>query len=155
VSKVPVMANPATVELEPEPIPFEWIVSGRPEARSKNLVRSHDFTSHVVVWDCTEGIFKWHYSQDEVILVVSGEAFMINEKGEERRFGTGDVGFFPAGTSCLWRVSKPIRKVAVLRETMWRPLGLGLKGWKKFLRVVGLAGKSPLMLVFAIWALVR
>ena len=37
-----------------------------------------------------------------------------------------------------------IRKVAVLRETMWRPLGVCLKAWKKLLRIVGLAGKSPL-----------
>jgi len=148
-----VMAAPATVELAPDPIPQEWISSGTPIARSKTLVRSRDWTSSVVVWDCTAGSFRWHYSQDETILVISGEAFLLLENGEERRFGAGELGFFPAGTTCSWRVAHNIRKVAVLRESMLRPLGFCLKAWKKLLRVVGLAGKSPLMLAFAIWSL--
>jgi uncharacterized protein len=139
-----VMAAPASVELDPEPIPQEWILDGTPIARSKHLVRSRDWTSSVVVWDCTPGQFRWHYNQDETILVISGEAFLMLENGDERRFGPGDVGFFPAGTTCNWRVSEHIRKVAVLKESMWLPLGLCLKAWKKLLRVVGLGGKSPL-----------
>jgi uncharacterized protein len=139
-----VMASPASVALEPEPIPPEWILSGTPIARSKHLVRSRDWTSSVVVWDCTPGQFRWHYNQDETILVISGAAFLLLENGEERRFGPGDVGFFPAGTTCKWRVSEHIRKVAVLKEDMWRPLGFGVKAWKKVLRMAGLAGKSPL-----------
>jgi uncharacterized cupin superfamily protein len=139
-----VMATPADVELGPEPIPQEWILSGTPVARSKNLVRSRDWASTVVVWDCTAGSFRWHYSQDETILIISGEAFLLLENGEERRFGPGEVGFFPAGTTCTWRVAENIRKVAVLRESMWRPLGVCLKAWKKLLRIVGLSGKSPL-----------
>jgi uncharacterized cupin superfamily protein len=139
-----VMAQPANIELDAEPIPQEWILSGAPIARSKNLVRSRDWTSSVVVWDCTAGSFRWTYSQDETIFVISGEAFLMLENGAERRFGPGEVGFFPAGTTCTWRVADYIRKVAVLRESMWRPLGFGLKIWKKFLRTVGLAGKSPL-----------
>jgi len=137
------VTNPATVELDPEPIPQEWILSGAPVSRCKNLVRSRDWTSTVVVWDCTSGRFRWHYSQDETILVISGEAFLLLENGDERRFGAGDVGFFPAGTTCTWRVAENIRKVAVVRETMWRPLGFCLKAWKKLLRIVGLSGKSP------------
>lgn len=137
------VADPATLELAPEPIPKEWILSGAPVARSKNLIRSRDWTSTVVVWDCTAGRFSWHYGQDEVILVVSGEAFLLLENGDERRFGAGDVGFFPAGTNATWRVAEYIRKVAVVRETIWLPLGFCLKVWKKLLRTVGLSGKSP------------
>jgi uncharacterized cupin superfamily protein len=134
------MADPTTVALEPQPIPTDWILSGKPEARSTLLARSHDWTSCVVVWECTAGSFKWHYIEDEVVLIVSGEAFMLKENGEERRFGPGDVGFFPAGTSARWRVADHVRKVAVFRETMWRPLGLGLKVWNKLLRTVGIRG---------------
>jgi len=138
------MATPANVELAPEPIPQEWILSGVPAARSKILSRSRDWTSSIVVWDCTAGKFVWHYSQDETVLFISGEAFLLQEDGQERRFAPGDLGFFPAGTTCTWRVADQVRKVAVLRESMWRPLGFGLKAWKKLLRLVGLAGKSPL-----------
>lgn len=148
-----VTSAPLTVELAPEPIPREWILSGTPVARSKMLVRSRDYIESVVVWDCTAGSFRWHYSRDETLLFLSGEAFLQLENGGERRFGPGDVGFFPAGTSCAWRVADNVRKVAVVRETMWRPLGICLKVWKKSLRVVGLVGKSPLMLALAVWKL--
>ena len=148
-----VTITPAEVELEPEPFPPGWVVSGSPQARCKKVVRSHDRTSHIVVWDCTPGSFKWHYGMDETIVIISGEAFMVNEKGEERRFGPGDMGFFPAGTSCTWRITEHLRKVGVLRESMGRPLGLCLKAWHKLLRIVGLASKSPLMLAVAMGTL--
>ncbi len=132
-----VMATPAKIELDPEPIAQKWILSGTPVARSRNLVRSKDLTSTVVVWDCTAGSFRWHYRQDETIIVMSGEAFLMLENGEERRIGPGDVGFFPAGTTCTWRVADYILKVAVLRESMWRPLGYCLKAWKKIIQMLG------------------
>ena len=141
-----VMATAATADLEPEPIPPDWILAGTPEARSKKLARSHDWTSYVVVWDCTAGRFNWHYSKDEALVVVSGEALITNGNGEARRLLPGDLAFFPAGSSATWLVPDRIRKVAVLRETMWRPLGFGLRAWNKLLRIVGLAGKSTLML---------
>jgi len=130
------------MELAPEPIPQDWIVSGTPIARSRNLSKSRDLASSIVVWDCTAGCFHWHYNQDETILVISGEAFLVNEDGDERRFGPGDVGFFPAGATSMWRVADRFRKVAVLRESMGRPLGFCLKAWKRLLRVVGSASKS-------------
>ena len=150
VSESRLMVTAATVELEPEPIPSDWVVSGSPVARCKKMVRSHDRTSHIVIWDCTPGSFKWYYGMDEAIVVIAGEAFMIDEKGEERRFGPGDLAFFPAGTTCTWRITETLRKVGVLRETMWRPLGLAVKAWHKLLRIVGLAGNSPLMLALAV-----
>jgi len=149
------LTTPKDIELEPEPIPPDWILSGSPQARCKKLVRSHDSTSSIVVWDCTPGRFKWHFSQDEAIIVISGEALMINEQGEERRFGAGDLGFFPAGTFCTWQVQEHFRKIGVLRETMWRPLGLGIKGWHWLLRTIGLGAKSPLALALAAWTLSR
>jgi uncharacterized cupin superfamily protein len=126
----------ASVELEPAPIPLDWILSGSPVARCKKMRRSPDRTSHIVVWDCTPGSFKWRYGMDEAIVVISGESFVINEKGEERRFGPGDLGFFPAGTSCTWRITETFRKVAVLKERIWQPLRLGAKAWHKLLRVL-------------------
>jgi len=135
--------NPETVELQPEPIPHDWILSGAPVARGHKLATSADCLSTVVVWDCTAGRFIWRYGQDEVILVISGEAFLLNENGEEIRFGTGDVGYFRAGTVATWRVDDYIRKVAVVRETTWRPLGFVWKVMKKLTRIVMGTDKSP------------
>jgi len=144
VSKSLLMIDPTTVDLEPEPIPKEWVLSGAPTARGKVLARSKDWTCSVVVWECTAGTFRWHYRQDETIVVISGEATQLKEDGTERRFCQGEVGFFPAGTTCTWRVDHHIRKVAVLRETLWTPVGMALKVWKKVLRMAGLTGKSSL-----------
>ena len=155
VSESIVTLTPATVELEPELFPPGWIVSGSPQARCKKVARSHDRTSHIVVWDCTPGSFKWHYGMDEAIVIISGEAFMTNDKGEERRFCPGDLGFFPAGTSCTWRITQPLRKIGILKESIWLPLGLAVKAWHKLLRIAGLAGESPLMLAVAVWTLSR
>jgi EutQ-like cupin domain len=52
-----------------------------------------------------------------------------------RQLRPGDLVFFPAGSSCTWRVTVCIRKSAVLRETMWPALGLALKVTKKLLRM--------------------
>lgn len=149
ISRSILTAIPATVELQPEPIPAEWVLGGAPVARCKKIVRSRDRTSHIVVWDCTPGSFTWHYPMDEALVVISGEAFMIDDSGREIRFGPGDFGFFPAGTHCTWRITQTLRKVGVLRESVWRPVGLGMKAWNKFLRAVGLASKSPIMLAIA------
>ncbi len=139
-----VIAKSGEVELSPEPMPHEWITSGSPRVRKRVLSRSSDLTSALVVWDCTAGSFYWHFDVEETLLIISGEAFLQNGDGTETRFGAGDVGFFPAGTSCNWRVAEHVRKVAVLREPMWRPVGMVLKGWRKMLRTVGFTtAKAP------------
>ena len=152
-------ATPASLDLDVvgKSISPDWILSGSPMSKTKSLARSQDWTSNIVVWECTAGSFNWFYAQDETLVVVSGEAFITNHQGEERRLGPGDFAFFPAGTSCVWRVPEIVRKVAIVRETIWRPLGLCLKAWKKLLRTVGLAGKSQFMLGVAagLWASLR
>ena len=145
MSKAILRIAPASVDLEPSGIPAGWIFSGTPKAWNKEVAGSHDRMSQIIVWECTEGHFKWHYEKDESVIVIWGEAFLIKENGEELRFGPGDLGFFPAGSICEWRVPGPFRKVAVLREPMWRPLGLVVKTWKRMLQMVGLTGRPSLV----------
>jgi len=141
-----VIETAAAAELSPEPIPQDWILEGSPAARSKRLAKSDDHTSYIMVWDCTPGRFNWHYNKDETLVVVSGEVFINNGDGRERRLGPGDWAFFPGGSSATWRVTCHLRKVAVLRETMPRPLGLSLRLWKGAVRRAGFGGRSPLVL---------
>ncbi|SRR5579883_717382 len=146
MSKAIITATPATSELDGRTVPIlpNWVLSGSPVTRSKNILRSRDWTSSIIIWECTAGTFNWHYVQDEVVIVVAGEVFITNEKGEERHLRPGDLAFFPAGTSSTWRVPICVRKIAILKETMWRPLGFGIKLWKKLLRMSRLAGEAPL-----------
>lgn len=135
-----VVARPITFEsdAQPQPVLPRWVLSGVPVTRTWKVLRSRDLTEDVVVWECTAGCFECHYSQDETVMVVSGEVFITDENGGEQRLGPGDLGFFPAGTSCIWRVPERVRKIAVLRECWWRPLGFGLKVWKRLLRTAGI-----------------
>ena len=135
----------ALAALDPAPIPPDWILAGTPQARSKLLAKSHDRTSSIMVWECTAGRFNWHYSEDETVVIISGEVFITREEGEERRLGQGDVGFFPAGSSCIWRINDRVKKVAVLRKDMPLALGFGVRVWNKALRIAGLRGQSSLM----------
>jgi|SRR5215813_1497749 len=141
MSKSILIANSATIDLKPASISSDWVHNGTTQTRSQELARSHDGTSHTMVWDCTAGEFTWHYNKDETLVVLTGEAFITNEKAaEEQRIGPGDIVFFPAGTSAKWRVPNYIRKVAFLRHTMPRPLGFGVLAWNLFLRIVSGSG---------------
>lgn len=147
MSKAVLIVSPDHVELEPGEIPTDWILNGSPSTCSKILIRSHDWLANTVVWECTAGTFHWHYNQDEAVMVLSGEAIMTNDEGQQRQFGAGDFGFFPAGTSCTWCVPDHFRKVAVLKEPVWRPFGFGLKVYNKLLRTAGIARRSPIIFV--------
>ena len=81
----------------------------------------------------------------EKVLAALGhpEGFVTDEKGAERRVGPGDVVFFPAGTNTTWRHPDHFKKIAVLKESVARPLGVGLKLWNKLLRMLGFTETSP------------
>ena len=133
----------ADVQLERSSIPTEWLLSGDPETRSKLLGKTRDRLAYIMLWECGAVSYKWHYNQDESYIVLSGEGFMTDEKGVERRYGPGDLAFFPAGTNSTWRHPDHFRKVAVLKDPIWLPFAFALKAWKKILGVMGLSGKSP------------
>jgi mannose-6-phosphate isomerase-like protein (cupin superfamily) len=104
-----------------------------------------DRTSRIMAWDCTPGVFHWHYKEeDEVIYIVSGEVFISAGDTPERRLGPGDMALFPAGTSCTWRVTERVHKVAVLRKHVPRWICLGVRIWHRVLRTIGRAGVNPM-----------
>src|SRR2546422_1454255 len=131
------IAAAASADLDAAPISRDWVLDGKPETRSKELARSHDCTSYVTVWDCTAGRFNWHYSKDETLVVISGEAFISDENGVERPIGPGDVVFFQAGTSAAWRGPHYIKKIALFPPTPPPTLGLFLISLDFVLREVG------------------
>jgi uncharacterized cupin superfamily protein len=126
-----VFAALAEVELTVAPIPRHWIVDGTPQAHSKRLATSADGTAAVIAWSCTPGRFNWHYTADEISHVISGEVFITDENGDTRRLGPGDMVYFSAGCKSLWHVTQEVKKVAICRQHMPRPLGFALRAWNK------------------------
>src|SRR5258706_14177299 len=98
-----VVALPAQVDLAPAPIPADWILAGKPEARSKQLVRSRDGASSIMAWSCTGGRFNKRYTVDETAHIISAPVFITDETGEERRLRPGDMGCLPSARRNTWR----------------------------------------------------
>jgi uncharacterized protein len=128
-------ADPATVALDPAPIAAAWIVEGTPQASARELARSADGTSVVITWSCTAGRFYWHYGVEEMLHIISGEVFVTDESGTERRLGPGDMAFFPAGSRSLWHVPVAVRKLAVCRHALPKSLGFALRAWRRLIAI--------------------
>ena len=142
MSNLIMIAEAELADLVAAPIRPDWILAGAPKARNKTLAMSKDRTSRTVVWECTAGSFNWHFAEDETIYIIAGEVFVTTDTGEEKRLGKGDVGFFPAGSSCICRIDNYVRKVAVLRKDLPALFGIGVRGWHKFVRNVGVQGQG-------------
>jgi uncharacterized cupin superfamily protein len=124
-------------DLASSPIDPAWVISGSPQARTRLLAGTGDKAAHVLEWDCTPGVFNWYYAEeDEIGYILEGEAFISRHGGAESRLGPGDVVVFSAGTSCRWRVTKSVRKIAVLHKRLPRFLSLGVRAWHRFLRTL-------------------
>ena len=156
MSRSIVLVPAGTSTLKPAPIPSDWILNGTPDTRNKEITKSADRTATVIDWSCSAGQFTWNYADDEILVVVSGEAFITDEHGKEHRLGPGDMGFFPAGTSCTWRITNHVRKFAMVRTTLPGPIVFALRVWKRLKRLVSAPAASPLtraVLVLAEWPL--
>lgn len=111
-------------ELQPDPIPRQWILEGNPTARRKLLVGSSDDMASTHMWDCTAGRFNWHYGSDEVIYVLEGSVLIEDDAGGRRQLGPGDTFLFPAGSRFHWTVPQYIRKIAFLHAPLSRKMRL-------------------------------
>lgn len=126
-------AAPADIALDADPIPPDWVIEGTPQARSKYLAGSADGAASVMAWSCTAGRFLWRYKVDEVLHIISGEVFVTDEKGTIRWLGPGDMAFFPAGARSVWHVPHEVRKLAMCRHSMPRPLGFMVRAWNNLM----------------------
>ena len=60
-------------------------------------------------WGCEVSEFNWHYDSEETCLLIEGEV-TVTYNGERVSFGAGDYVTFPQGLSCVWKVTKPVKK---------------------------------------------
>ena len=60
-------------------------------------------------WECGISEFNWHYDSEETCLLVAGEV-TVTHSGGSVSFGAGDMVTFPRGLSCVWKVTKPVKK---------------------------------------------
>src|ERR1700722_12872146 len=114
------------IRLAPSAINKDWILEGAPAARSSVLSRSADQTACTIMWDCTAGKFRWFYDFDETVHFLEGSV-VIDDGDGPRRLGSGDVVFFPAGSSAVWTVETYVRKLAFCRKVLPAPIGAAVR----------------------------
>ena len=61
------------------------------------------------IWECDVSEFDWHYDSEETCFLIEGEVTLTYDGGSVS-FGAGDFCVFPEGLSCVWKVSKPVKK---------------------------------------------
>ena len=97
------------VELEPEPLDPDQIVSGAPEVTGKVLWESADGKQIRGIWQITPGVVT-DTEADELFVVVSGRATVEVAGGESLEIGPGDACVLRAGDRTTWTVHETLRK---------------------------------------------
>jgi uncharacterized cupin superfamily protein len=62
------------------------------------------------IWEKEVSKFDWYYDQQETCYILEGEVTVTPENGQPVSIEAGDFVIFPQGMSCVWDISKPIRK---------------------------------------------
>ena len=129
------------VVLKPDPIDPDWIIDGRPEARSAEWSRSTDGTTTTNVWDCTAGRFRWFFAVDEIVHIMDGSVTVSSDDHPARTLVAGDAALFRAGTWSEWHVESYVRKHAILRRHLPTSMSVALRFAGSVRTAVGRAKK--------------
>ena len=65
-------------------------------------------------WSCEISEFDWHYDSEEVALITEGEV-TVSYNIKSVHIKEGDYVVFPKGLSCVWKITKPIKKHYVFK----------------------------------------
>lgn len=116
----------ADTRTSPAPIDPSWILVGEPAARAATLSQSKDKDAVTVLWECTEGIFRWRFDSDETVYIIDGSV-TVHFDGERTKLKAGDSCYFPAGTIATWSVHGFVRKIAFIRVPPPKPVSFALR----------------------------
>lgn len=92
------------------PLPKEIVLTGDPSASGAVLAKSDDGCIVRGIWDCTPGSFRWNWSYDETIVVVSGRATVALDDGRRVELAPGTMACFERGLGSVWTIHTPFRK---------------------------------------------
>ena len=61
------------------------------------------------IWTCEVSEFPWKYDVEESCLILKGEVY-VAVGSDTVQIKAGDFVIFPKGLSCVWQVTKSIKK---------------------------------------------
>ena len=79
------------------------IIVKKPTEVEKNEMESKP------IWECDVSEFDWYFENEEICLFIEGEV-IVSYEGGSASISAGDYVVFPKGLSCVWKVSKPVKK---------------------------------------------
>ncbi|MDR1628710.1 MAG: cupin domain-containing protein [Oscillospiraceae bacterium] len=79
------------------------IIVKKPTEEEKAAMRARP------TWGCGVSTFDWYYDSEEHCLLIEGEV-TVSYDGGSASFGAGDYVILPKGMSCVWNVTKPVKK---------------------------------------------
>lgn len=100
------------VELTPDPVEPDAIVSGDPVATSAEVARWSDGSENGV-WRVEPGVFT-DVEVEETFVVLAGRA-TIEHEGSVYELGPGSVCVFGEGAETTWTVTETLLKAYVIR----------------------------------------
>lgn len=100
----------ASATLSPWPLPAELVIEGEPQASGAVLSKSDDVRKVRGVWACTPGKFRWNWTYEETVFMLSGRATVELSGGRRVELKPGDLAFFPNGEESVWTIHEPLRK---------------------------------------------
>jgi uncharacterized cupin superfamily protein len=62
------------------------------------------------IWTKEVSEFPWTYDDQETCYFLEGEVTVTPTGGQSVQMGKGDLVTFPAGMSCTWRITSPVKK---------------------------------------------
>ena len=62
------------------------------------------------IWTKEVSEFPWTYDEAETCYFLEGDVMVTPDGGEPVKMGKGDLVTFPAGMSCTWKITNPVKK---------------------------------------------
>ena len=62
------------------------------------------------IWVKEVSTFPWTYDEAETCYFMEGKVTVTPDGGDPVEMGEGDLVTFPAGMSCTWDITTPVRK---------------------------------------------
>jgi uncharacterized protein len=62
------------------------------------------------IWNKEVSKFPWTYDSQETCYFLEGNVVVTPDGGQPVEMGKGDLVIFPAGMSCIWEITRDVKK---------------------------------------------
>jgi uncharacterized cupin superfamily protein len=105
-------ANPPAAE-DGEP---SDVLAGEPRTRTLNYFTDRTDCFFAGIWESTPGKWRVRYTENEVVVLLSGKAVLTQDGGQSQAFSAGEAFVIPAGFTGTWETVEPVRKIYAIYQ---------------------------------------